>query len=30
MDANAGFIVAAYLIVWGGIAAYAYSLRVRR
>ena len=27
---NAGFIVAAYLIVWGGIAAYAISLRVRR
>ncbi len=25
-----GFIVAAYLIVWGSLAAYIVSLRVRR
>jgi hypothetical protein len=25
-----GFIIAAYVIVWGGIGAYAISLRVRR
>ena len=30
MDGNAPFIVAAYLIVWGSLAAYALSLRVRR
>ena len=30
MDPNMGFIVAAYAIVWGGVAAYAISLRVRR
>ncbi len=30
MDANIGFIVAAYLIVWGSLAAYVLSLRVRR
>jgi hypothetical protein len=30
MDPNIGFIAAAYVIVWGGIAAYAVSLRVRR
>jgi CcmD family protein len=27
---NLGFIVAAYVIVWGGIAAYLISLRRRR
>lgn len=27
---NIGFIVAAYVIVWGGIAAYAISLARRR
>lgn len=27
---NAGFIVAAYAIVWGSLAAYALTLRVRR
>ena len=27
---NLGFIVAAYLVVWGGIAAYAISLARRR
>lgn len=27
---NAGFIVAAYVIVWGSLAAYVVSLRVRR
>jgi CcmD family protein len=27
---NLGFIVAAYVIVWGGIAAYLVSLRRRR
>jgi hypothetical protein len=27
---NVGFIVAAYLIVWGSLAAYIVSLRVRR
>lgn len=30
MDGNAGFIVAAYAIVWGVLAAYVISLRVRR
>ena len=30
MSEGAGFIVAAYLIVWGSLAAYALSLRVRR
>jgi hypothetical protein len=30
MDANLPFIVAAYAIVWGSLAAYAISLRVRR
>lgn len=30
MDANLPFIVAAYLIVWGSLAAYVVSLRVRR
>ena len=30
MDANVGFIAAAYLIVWGSLAAYILSLRVRR
>ena len=30
MDANLGFIVAAYVIVWGALAAYIVSLRVRR
>ena len=27
---NLGFIVAAYVVVWGGIAAYALSLARRR
>lgn len=27
---NVGFIVAAYIVVWGGIAAYAVSLARRR
>lgn len=27
---NAGYIVAAYAIVWGTLAAYVASLRVRR
>ena len=27
---NVGFIVAAYVIVWGSLAAYVVSLRVRR
>jgi hypothetical protein len=27
---NAAFIVAAYVIVWGSLVAYAASLRVRR
>ncbi len=27
---NLGFIVAAYVVVWGGIAAYAISLARRR
>ncbi len=27
---NLGFIVAAYLVVWGGIAVYAVSLARRR
>jgi len=27
---NLGFIVAAYLVVWGGIAVYAISLARRR
>ncbi len=30
MDGNLGFIVAAYVIVWGSLAAYVISLRVRR
>jgi hypothetical protein len=30
MSADLGFIVAAYLIVWGSLAAYVLSLRVRR
>jgi CcmD family protein len=30
MTENLGFIVAAYVIVWGGIAAYLISLRRRR
>ncbi len=30
MDANAGFIIAAYVIIWGALAAYVLSLRVRR
>ena len=30
MDANTPFIVAAYVIVWGSLAAYVLSLRVRR
>jgi hypothetical protein len=30
MDANTAFIVAAYVIVWGSLAAYVVSLRVRR
>jgi CcmD family protein len=30
MMENLGFIVAAYLVVWGGIAAYAASLVRRR
>ncbi len=30
MTGNLGFIVAAYLIVWGGIALYLISLRRRR
>lgn len=30
MEGNAGFIVAAYVIVWGSLAAYVASLRVRR
>ena len=29
MDPNVGFIVAAYVIVWGSLAAYIASLRVR-
>ncbi len=27
---NAGYIVAAYAIVWGALAAYVVSLRVRK
>ncbi len=27
---NAGYVVAAYLIVWSSLAAYVASLRVRR
>ncbi len=27
---NVGYIVAAYVIVWGSLAAYVASLRVRR
>jgi hypothetical protein len=27
---NAGFIIAAYVIVWGSLAAFIVSLRVRR
>ena len=30
MIENLGFIVAAYLLVWGGIALYLISLRRRR
>jgi hypothetical protein len=30
MEGNAGFIVAAYVVVWGSLVAYAVSLRVRR
>ena len=30
MVENLGFIVAAYVVVWGGIAAYAVSLARRR
>jgi CcmD family protein len=30
MIENLGFIVAAYLLVWGGIAVYVLSLRRRR
>ena len=30
MIENLGFIVAAYVVVWGGIAAYAVSLARRR
>lgn len=30
VDGNVGFIAAAYLIVWGSLAAYVVSLRVRR
>jgi len=30
MSENAAFIVAAYAIVWGSLAAYVISLRVRR
>ena len=30
MIENLGFIVAAYVLVWGGIAAYLISLRRRR
>lgn len=30
MIENLGFIVAAYVIVWGGIAVYLISLRRRR
>ena len=30
MEGGTGFIVAAYVIVWGALAAYALSLRVRR
>lgn len=29
MSENAGFIVAAYLIVWGALAVYILTLRVR-
>lgn len=29
MSDNAGFIVAAYVIVWGALAAYILTLRVR-
>jgi hypothetical protein len=30
VDGNAGFIAAAYVIVWGSLAAYLVSLHVRR
>lgn len=30
MEGNAGFIIAAYVIVWGSLALYVISLRVRR
>lgn len=30
MDPNTAFIVAAYAIVWGALAAYVLTLRVRR
>lgn len=30
MSENAGFIVAAYLVVWGTLAVYILTLRVRR
>ena len=30
MTENLGFIVAAYVLVWGGIAVYLISLRRRR
>ena len=30
MTGNLGFIVAAYVLVWGGIAVYLISLRRRR
>jgi hypothetical protein len=29
VETNTGFIVAAYLIVWGSLVAYVVSLRVR-
>jgi hypothetical protein len=29
MSENAGFIVAAYLVVWGALAVYILTLRVR-
>lgn len=30
MSPDLGFIVSAYVIVWGSLAAYALALRVRR
>lgn len=30
MEPNTAFIVAAYAVVWGSLAAYILSLRVRR